>query len=290
MRIFITGTESFVGRELVAQCERQGIEVSGVDLADSSKPNFYRADIRSRDIADLIPQGVDAVVHLAALSKDPDCKDKGYECFDINVMGTLNLIEAASKRGARQFIFASSEWVYDTCGEDQVKDEESFIDIANHTSEYALSKLVSEANLRQKYQHGFCPTTILRFGIIYGPRAAGWSAVESLCHALRTQDEISVGSLKTGRHFIHVSDIAAGIIKSIGLDGYHIINLEGDRLVTLGDIIETGRQLLNKNPKIVETNPAGISIRKISNAKAKKLLKWVPEIDLARGMQSLFIE
>ena len=287
MKIFITGSESFVGRELVSQCEQKEIEVFGVDLAGSSKPNCYQADIRSKDIVDKIPEGVDAIVHLAALSKDTDCKNRGYECFDINVMGTLNLIEAAEKKGARQFIFASSEWVYDNCSKDEVKNEESFINIANHTSEYALSKLVSEANLRQKYQYGFCPTVILRFGIIYGPREEGWSAVESLFHALRTKDEVTVGSLKTGRHFIHVSDIASGIIKSIGLDGYDIINLEGDILITLGDIIETGGKILNKNPKIKESSPASTSVRRVSNAKAKKLLQWQPMIDLESGLRSL---
>ena len=289
MKIFITGSESFVGRELVSQCEQKEIEVFGVDLAGSSKPNFYQADIRSRDIAGIIPEGVDAIVHLAALSKDTDCKNRSYDCFDINVMGTLNLIEAAEKKGAKQFIFASSEWVYDNCSKDEVKNEESFIDIANHTSEYALSKLVSEANLRQKYQYGFCPTVILRFGIIYGPREEGWSAVESLLHTLKTKDKVTVGSLKTGRHFIHVSDIASGIIKSTGLDGYNIINLEGDRLITLGDIIKTGSKLLNKNPEIIESNPADISVRRVSNEKAKKVLKWEPEIDLARGLKSLIV-
>ncbi|MFC1917403.1 NAD-dependent epimerase/dehydratase family protein [Chloroflexota bacterium] len=287
MKIFITGAESFVGRELVSQCEKQEIEVCGVDLAGGSKPNFYQGDIRSRDIVGIIPEGIDAIVHLAALSKDPVCKNRGYECFDINVMGTLNLIEAAQKRRAKQFIFASSEWVYDNCNKDEIKSEESFINIANHTSEYALSKLVSEANLRQKYQYGFCPTTVLRFGIIYGLRKEDWSAVESLFHTVKSNEEVVVGSLKTGRHFIHVSDIASGVIESLGLGGFNIINLEGDALITLGDIIETGGKILNRNPKIKESNPAAISLRRVSNAKAKKLLQWQPMNDLESGLRSL---
>lgn len=287
MKIFITGSEGFIGRELVSQCQKQGIEVVGVDFRKSSKPNCYQVDIRSKDIVKLIPEGVDTIVHLAALSRDPDCKNKGYECFDINVMGTLNLIEAAEKKKVKQFIFASSEWVYDNCSKDEIKNEESFINIANHNSEYALSKIVSEANLRQKYQHGFYPITILRFGIIYGKRLDGWSAVESLFYAVKTKDEVMVGSLKTGRYFIYVSDIASGIIKSIGLDGFNIINLEGNKLITLGDIIETSKIILNKTQKIIETNPGNISIRNISNKKAKKILKWRPKIDLETGLNEL---
>jgi len=287
MKIFITGVEGFIGRELTSQSERRGIEVIGVDLLKSSYPNCYQADIRSKHIVELIPDEVDAIVHLGGLSKDTDCKCRSYECFDINVMGTLNLIEAAEKRKSKQFIFASSEWVYDSCNKDEMKNEESFIDIANHTSEYALSKLVSEANLRQKYQYGVCPITVLRLGITYGPRRHGWSAVESLFNSVKNKEEVVVGSLKTGRYFIHVSDIASGILKSIGLPGFTIVNLGGNTLITLGDIIETAKKILKKDPKVIESNPADISIRNISNEKAKKILNWEPEIDLKRGLWSL---
>ena len=156
MKIFITGSKGFIGRELVSQCKKQGIEVIGADLPG--------ADICSKEIVKLIPENVDAIIHLAALSRDPDCKNLAYECFSANVMGTLNLMDAAERKKARQFIFASSEWVYDNCTGKEVKDEESIINIANHKSEYALSKLVSEVNLRQKCQYGFCPVAILRFG------------------------------------------------------------------------------------------------------------------------------
>lgn len=287
MKIFITGAKGFIGRELISQCKKQGIEAMGTDFKKSSEPDYYQTDIRSKDIVELLPEGVDAIVHLAALSSDTYCKNKGYDCFDINVMGTLNLIEAAEKKKVKQFIFASTEWVYDNCGKDEIKDEESFINIANHKSEYAFSKLVSEANLRQKYQYGFCPTTILRFGIIYGKRPDGWSAVESLFHTVKNKNEVTVGSLETGRCFIHVSDIASGIIKSIGLDGFNIINLEGEKLITLGDIIKNSKTILNRNPKIIESDPANISIRHISNEKAKKILKWKPEIDLETGLNEL---
>ena len=290
MKVFITGAEGFIGRELMSQCEKQGIEAIGLDFIKSSKPNCYQADIRSKDMFELVPEGVDAIVHLAALSKDADCRNEAYECFDINVMGTLNLIEAAEKKRAKQFVFASSEWVYDNCSKDGIKNEESFINIANHESEYALSKLVSEASLRQKYQHGFCPTTILRFGIIYGPRKDSWSAVESLFQGVQNRDEVVVGSLKTGRCFIHVSDIASGIIKSVGLDGFNIINLEGDTLITLEDVIETAKKLLNKKPRIIESAPVNVSIRNISNEKSKRILQWKPEIDLEGGLKSLLVK
>lgn len=289
MKIFVTGVESFVGKELITQCEKNGIELTGCDAKPSTDKRFREIDIRSEAIADIIPEGIDAVVHLAALSTDPLCSNRAYECFDINVMGTLNLMNAAQEKKAKQFIFASTEWVYDSFAENEIKNEDSPINIANHSSEYALSKLVSEQNLAQKYKHGFCPVTILRFGIIYGPREANWSAVEALCNSVKKDDIITVGSLKTGRCFIHVADIASGIIKAIGVSGFNILNLEGERLVPLGEVIAASKKVLNRDPEVIEKDAGNPSVRNVSNIKAKAILNWRPLIDLEAGIKTLIV-
>jgi len=289
MKIVITGAGSFIGKELISQCKKQNFEIIGIDAINF--PNidykFHKTDIRSSKLSNSIPENVDSLIHLAALSRDPDCKGKGYECFDTNVMGTLNLMKVCLEKNIRQFIFASSEWVYDKFNDDEEKDEDALIDISNHTSEYALSKLVSEANLRQQYLNGFCATTILRFGIIYGPRKNNWSAVESVASAVKNQNEVTVGSLKTGRRFIHVSDIARGIIKSIGLSGFNIINLTGNKIITLDDVIQKSQSIFGKSVKVIEKNSSQINIRNPSNKKAKKMLNWEPQIDLKQGIEGL---
>ena len=289
MKILITGSESFVGKELIAKCKEAKIEVIGIDSIKPENPNyeFYQKDIRSDQIDDLIPSGIDALVHLAALSRDQDCAGKAYDCFDINVMGTLNLINSALKKNVKQFIFASSEWVYNDFKMDEEQDETSLININKHTSEYALSKLVSEANLRQQYERGFNSVTILRFGIIYGSRKNNWSAVESIFNTVKNNDEVVVGSLKNGRRFIHVSDISDGIIKAIGLKGFNVINLSGEEIITMHDIIETSQKILGKTVKIIENNASTINIRNPSNNKAKTLLNWKPKILFSEGLKSL---
>jgi len=289
MRIVITGSESFVGKELIKQIRNKNFEIIGLDSVNVKPTDyeFHQIDIRNPQVDEVIPEEADALIHLAALSRDPDCRGKPYECFDINVMGTLNLINAVSKKKVKQFIFASSEWVYDEFKEGETKDEDAFVNIVNHHSEYALSKLVSEANLRQKYEQGFCPVMILRFGIIYGPRKHNWSAVESMLNTVKNQSEVKVGSLKNGRRFIHVTDIVRGIEKSIGLGGFNILNLSGNKLITMQDIIETSQSILNKSVKVIETNPSQINIRNPSNDRAKKMLNWNPEINLEAGLKTV---
>ncbi|KKR79342.1 hypothetical protein A2127_01625 [Candidatus Jorgensenbacteria bacterium GWC1_48_12] len=280
MRLFITGSEGFIGSELISRCKSRGIDFVGADI----RSGF---DVRSKGIAASIPEGVDAVVHLAGLSNDTMCKNNAYAAFELNVLGTLNLMEAAAEKNAKQFIFASTEWVYDNCTAEEQKTEESVINIANHTSEYALSKLTSEANLRQKYQHGFMPVTILRFGIVCGSTGEKKSAVESLFFNVREKDEVTVGSLESGRCFIHVTDIASGIIKAVGLEGFNIINLAGDKPVTLRDIIEISKKVLNRNPRVIESSPENVSVRKISNKKAKEMLDWKPETTVEVWLKKL---
>jgi len=289
MKLVITGSESFVGKEIIRQCKDKDIEIIGIDIIDKKKSEFeyHKINITAHEIVNIIPNNVDAIIHLAALSRDPDCKGKAYECFENNVMGTLNLIKCAKEKNAKQFIFASSEWVYDEFKENQSKDEEYPINSLMLTSEYALSKLTSEINLKQQYDNGFCNTTILRFGIIYGPRKNNWSAVEAIASQIKNKEEIKVGSLKNGRRFIHISDIVRGILKSLNLKGFHTINLSGDTIITIDDLIKAGEIFYNKKIKIIEKNSNECNVRNPSNEKAKKILDWSPEITLENGLKTI---
>jgi nucleoside-diphosphate-sugar epimerase len=286
MKIVIIGARSFIGSELNYLSHAKGIETVGIDcLPAVQSPDYYCADIRSQDVAQFIPIGADAIVHLAALSRDGDCRDRAQACFDVNVMGTLNLIAAAKNRGVKQFIFASSEWVYDSFEPGVEKREDAPIDAARLTSEYALSKYVSENNLRQQVTHGFCPTTVLRFGIVYGPRKTNWSAVETLLNAVATQPEIRVGALGTARRFIHVTDVAEAIIATLNRDKpFEVFNIQGPSLVPLGQVIEESSRILGKSPRVIETAPSAPSVRSVSSRRATAELGWTARIEIHDGL------
>jgi len=287
MKVFVTGSEGFVGKRLVQKLKEKGVETITVDLVAPPGSGTIKADICQPEIKDIIPEGTDAIIHLAGFARQSDCQNNAYACFKTNVMATLNLIDAAEACNVKQFIFASSEWVYGEWQDGSVKDSATPIDAAALTSEYALSKYVSEVNLHQKYLRGFCPVTILRFGIIYGPRDKNWSAVEALFHAVRTQDEVQVGSLRTARNFIYIDDIASGIVASLGLEGFHILDLQGSTPVTLNDIITKSMKITGRIPKIVETSPNNYNIRQVSNKKTLSMISWRPEFDLEKGLLTL---
>ncbi|KKU60163.1 MAG: hypothetical protein UX81_C0003G0023 [Parcubacteria group bacterium GW2011_GWA2_47_12] len=284
MKIFITGSESFVGKELVSQCLKNGIEVAGIDLIDlpSQKYEYKKMDVRSQEISDIMPVNTDAIIHLAAVSRESDCKKDLKNCFDVNAGGTINIIDAAIKNKAHNFIFASSEWVY---GESEAVKKETDQTL-NTSSPYALSKIIGECALRQRYEESKMNVVVLRFGIIYGPRKNNWAAVESLFNSVATKDTVEVGSLKTGRNFIHVSDIASGIIASLRLPGFNIINLAGSQLITLGDILDESCKILGRHLKIIDQGKPSV-VRSISNQKAKEILNWEPAYDLEKGLKNI---
>ncbi|MEP7361703.1 MAG: NAD(P)-dependent oxidoreductase [Acidobacteriota bacterium] len=287
--IVITGSESFIGSCLAAGLDARGISWTGIDTVARHRCT-QRADIRDAAVADLIPEG-GTLIHLAAISRDGDCRQHPREAFDVNVGGTLNLIEAARRRGVRQFVFASSEWVYGEVANDEIQREDSPLDATRLVSEYALTKLSGERLLAGAARRGdFARVTILRFGIVYGPRPSNWSAVETLYDAVSHKNEVEVkGSLGTARRFLHVEDICSGILSAVekAATGFAVFNLSGDRLISLGEVIEESMRLTGRRPRVAEGAPEAISIRNPDNTRARAELGWAPRYDLAAGLGTL---
>jgi UDP-glucose 4-epimerase len=287
VKIIVTGSESFVGKVLVPMLQKQGHDVVGIDPVAPSFPGGVKADIRDAGLADHFPEGADAVIHLAAISREPDCAAKPVLAYDINVTGTSNVIEAARKKNIRQVILASSEWVYGEVANDGVQDEKTVIDPAKVQNEYAASKLVSEMALNVAVRRGLPAGTVLRFGIIYGPRMANWSAAEALLNNVRTKDEVIVGSLATSRRFIHVNDICGGIIAAIGRAGFEIFNLAGPEMVTLRQVIELSKAATGKSPKVGEKDAKAASIRNPVSNLAYAKFNWRPAISMQQGIAEI---
>ncbi|MBM3813771.1 MAG: NAD(P)-dependent oxidoreductase [Acidimicrobiia bacterium] len=288
MKLVVTGSQSFIGKALRRACRNQGIQWLGIDALPVQAIDEIQVDIRDPGLHRRLPAGADALVHLAAISREQDCRRDPAEAFSVNVGGTLNLIKAAQVTGVRQFVFASSEWVYGEVSSQGCQTEESVIDASRILSEYALSKLAGERLLEMAHRHGeLAAAAVLRFGIVYGPRPGNWSAVEALFEAVRTREEVEVGALATARRFIHVDDIARGILAVLGRPGRDVFNLSGDRLVSLGEVIEESARILGRRPRVLEKNPRLVSVRNPDNAKARAELNWRPQMELVQGLESL---
>lgn len=284
--ILITGSESFVASFLIKKLKKK-YNLIGIDYIKKTKNTKFQIDIK-KSLNKLKNIKIDYIIHLAAISNDNDAKKNPMNCFNTNVIGTLNLIEFANEKKVKNFIFASTQWVYDFNSKIKRKiNDKTNINAFNLETEYGLSKLISEVNIKQNYIKNNLNSTILRFGIIYGPRSNNLSAFEGILFKLMNEDKIEIGSKKTGRNFIHIEDICSAIEKSIKLEGFNTLNLEGDEYITLGNLISTSAKILKKKIKIIEKNPNNISKRKISNITSKKKIGWKLKYNLKKGIINL---
>jgi UDP-glucose 4-epimerase len=282
--IFITGINSFVGQVLEKSLIKKKIKYLGVDLNINNNHNKTILDIRDKKLVNIIPEN-STIIHLAAISKDKDCNNNKILAFDVNVNGTINLLESAKIKKAKKIIFASTEWVYGNKIKKGENKESDNIIINNIDSVYALTKIIGEKILFN-YSTLF-KLIILRFGIIYGPRKQNWSAFESIFNNCINSNNVEIISKKISRRYVHVQDIVDGILLSIKYPSSGTFNLTGKEDITLEKLIKNSSKLLKKNINILEKNSNNFSIRKPSNLLAKNLLKWKPNKNLNQGLIEL---
>ena len=281
--VVITGADGFVGHALREKLQDLGYQTICID----SNPIYeetLKGDITSSEISNLIPENC-IIVHLAAMSTDSKCRQNPISAIDINISGTINLVNIALQKKCKQFIFASSEWVYGDTDKKIEKNETSLIDISRLTSIYAITKAAMEPIINQMLSN--TNSVILRFGIVYGPREKSWSAVERLLVDVSEKEVIEVGSLENGRCFIYIDDLVDGIIASFRAKGNQLFNLSGNQLVTLGDVIKISAKILSKDPKVEELDSTKFVQRNLSNLTAKQALGWEPKIDLRDGLERI---
>ncbi|MFP3880040.1 MAG: NAD-dependent epimerase/dehydratase family protein [Dehalococcoidia bacterium] len=171
-------------------------------------PNLLVGDIRDKEAVAKAVDGVDAVVHLAAHTSVVESVENPEEDWDINVNGTLNLLEACRRRGVEKFILASSNAV---AGEQEPPIDET--KVPQPLSPYGASKLAAEG-LCSAYYHSFgLKTVALRFANVYGPHSEHKSSVitKFMKKARKGEPLVIYGDGNQTRDFVHVDDICQAI-------------------------------------------------------------------------------
>ena len=289
--LLITGSSGFVGQRLANKASSLGFKVIGIDIKTDVNKSWesHELSITEADFSHLIPED-SVVIHLASLSTDTACKNDPQLAININYVGTLNTIKCANQAGAKHLIFASSEWVYPERTEITEQNESDILDLEDLQSFYAITKLVGESIVRTESK---VPFTNLRFGIVYGPRQIPGSSLEALALKVHNNEDITVGSDLTARRFIYIDDLIDGILKCAILNTKEIsnkaVNLTGNKIISLREIIEVTNKLLGKKSQIL-TESKSPSIRNPLNNYAKTLLKWDPSTPLEAGIQYCLTE
>ena len=264
-------------------------------LSLTAPPEFIDGDIRDQAAVDGALPGIDAIVHLAALSDVVESTVNPEATWDVNVTGTLNVLEACRKYGAKRFILASSSAVV---GEQNQPIDE--MKIPQPLSPYGASKLAGEA-LCSAYHHSFGLETIcLRFANCYGAYSSHKSSVIPLFLKLARERRplVIYGDGNQTRDFVHVDDVCQAIFLSLTASGKNnrnspvfgeIFQIGSGVEITINGLVEelkkTGR---NDIQVIYKAERKGEIRRSYSSIdKARTMLRFDPKITLAEGLQHL---
>ncbi len=304
MRLFLTGCAGFIGAKTAEILLEQGNQVIGVDNINDAydpklkkwrleqlqgHPNFKFIQL---DISEWEPTRTvfeahlpyDGVINLAARAGVRQSVENPWVYISTNTTGALNLLELCRQHGVKKYVLASTSSLYGTnerpFREDQPTDRP--------LSPYASSKKGAET-LCYTYHHLYgLDITVLRYFTVYGPAGRPDMSIFRFIRWIAEGEPIQLfGDGLQERDFTYVDDIARGTIAGLKPLGYEIINLGGDRPVSLKWIIEKLEELIGKKAQWTQQpmHPADVKATWADITKARTLLGWEPQISLEEGLK-----
>jgi UDP-glucuronate 4-epimerase len=305
MNILVTGGAGFIGSHLVERLLNSGHSIVCLDNFDTyydpalKRRNLSRAlthrefilmegDIRDRDSLQscFAKRTIDAVIHLAARAGvRPSIANPGLY-YEVNVMGTLNLLEAMREHEVRKLVFGSSSSVYGDSPEIPFSESAN---VDHPISPYAASKKAGEL-LCHTYHHlyGF-DIHALRFFTAYGPRQRPDMGIQIFIRNIIEGKPITLyGEGDSRRDYTFVGDIVQGIELSVGrVEGYQVMNLGESRTTTLLDLVRIIETQLGKKAAInwQPSQPGDVQATYADIRKAAAILGYAPSVTVHEGIR-----
>ncbi len=290
MRVLVTGGGGFIGSHVVDRLMRDGHTPRIFDLSASPyhsplEVETFTGSITDPANLDLAMRDCDAVIHLAAVADVAHVHADPVLAEEVNTRGTLNVLEAGCRAKVGRVVYGSTTWVYSDCAE-QAVDEETPIPAPRHL--YTATKLAGETYCAGYTELFELESTVLRFGIPYGPRARAAGVVAKFTDlALEGKALTIAGDGSQCRSFIYVEDLADGIVAALApAAANRTYNLSGDEVVTILEIAERVQEN-TEGCEIVHTppRPGDFPGKEISNQRALDEIGWKAETSFREGVR-----
>lgn len=296
MRILVTGGAGFIGSNIVDKLIELGYEVAVIDNISTgkieklnSKAKFYKLDITDAEsmIKTFMEYRPEVCIHHAAqVDVQKSIKEPMFD-LNVNIVGTLNILEACIKSNVRKIIYASSAAAY---GEPQYLPVDE-LHKTNPISLYGISKHTPEHHIEVYGKLHGLNYTILRYSNAYGIRQEyeGEGGVIAIFLNKIIQDETPViyGDGKQTRDFIYVKDIVEANVTAINKGDNEIINISNNNNISINELVEVLAKICNKNiqPSYKDARGGDIIHSYMDNKKASVLLGWEPKYSLEEGLK-----
>ena len=292
MKVLVTGGSGFIGSHVVDKLREKGIEVRVFDMV---YPTFrqdvehYQGSLLNFEQIRMAMNSIDYVFHLAAVADVKGVFEEPLYSEEINVRGTINILEAARKCRIRRVIYGSSIWVYSDI-EEQSADEDTPLHAPSHL--YTATKMASEYYCKAYATLYNLPTTILRYGIPYGPRARDGAIIPIFVKKAISGEPLTIaGDGLQYRKFIYVEDLAEGNILALKeIAKNKIYNLDGNRKITIREVAKTIKKIIGDvKVEYIEGRAADFQGKEVSTEKAKKELGWEPRTSFEQGIKNYIV-
>jgi UDP-glucuronate 4-epimerase len=309
--VLVTGAAGFIGSHLCEWLIDSGARVVGIDSFDP----FYSAEIKRRNLSTLLGHScfallevdirdldgmqsaldalnmapLDAIVHLAARAGVRPSIQEPLLYSQVNIDGTVAMLELARQRGARRFVFGSSSSVYGN----NPKVPFSETDPVDHPiSPYAATKRSGEL-LCHTYHHLYGLSVVcLRFFTVYGPRQRPDLAIHKFARLMAAGRPIPMfGDGSTERDYTYIDDIVEGVHRALffterSAPVFEIINLGGSRTTSLRRLIELISEAMGVDPSIEQhpAQPGDVQRTFADISRARSLLGYEPTTSIEEGI------
>lgn len=302
-RALVTGAGGFIGSTLVEELLRRGTKVrsfvrynsrgdlgllSSLDAGLTQSMEIVAGDLRDPAAVLDAMREVDVVFHLGALIAIPYSYVHPREVIETNVLGTVNVLEAARITRPRRVVHTSTSEVYGTAIYSPIDEKHPL----QGQSPYSASKIGADKAAESYYRAFDVPVVTVRPFNTYGPRQSARAVIPTIITQALSLPQITLGSLAPTRDLTFVTDTVAGFLAAATSDSAvgREINLGSNDEISVGDLTAKILRIIGRSLPIISSDdrkrPPKSEVEHLhsENALARELLGWSPEVSLDDGL------
>jgi UDP-glucuronate 4-epimerase len=304
MNILVTGGAGFIGSHLVDRLLAEGHRVVCLDnfddfydpalkrrnLTDARKDSKFRlveGDLRDEGILKKIleEEKVDRVAHIAARAGVRPSIEQPLLYADVNIRGTLSLLEACRKYRIRRLVFASSSSVYGNNPKVPFTEEDR---VDNPISPYAATKKAAELICHTYHSLYGMDIACLRYFTVYGPRQRPEMAIHQFSRLIHRGKKVSLfGDGSSRRDYTYIHDAIDGTMGALFRDhGYEIYNIGESQTTSLSELVQLIEEQMGKRAEVeyLPAQPGDVERTYADIRKARERLGYQPKINMREGI------